>query len=67
MNTLLGKSEITKIDEQIKLLDDELGDMEKLIILEEKDLLNDTSKEIEHMVVKTEQLSVNLIKEQYTK
>lgn len=59
MNNLLTKSEITKIDEQINIRDNEIGDIEKLKDLEEKTLLNDIKKEIEEMVVKTEQKKVN--------
>ncbi len=59
MNILLTKSEITKIDEQIKIRDDEIGEIEKLKDLEEKILLNDIKKEIEEIVLKTEQIKVN--------
>lgn len=58
-NSIGVKSEIGKIDEKIKLIDDEIEQIEKLKNQEEREILNEISKEMEIMVEKSQEKYVN--------
>jgi hypothetical protein len=53
-NSIEVKLQISEIDEKINLIDDEIGDIEKLKNREEKEIFNEISREIKNMVEKTE-------------
>lgn len=58
-NILGMNSEMAVVDEKIKMVDDEIKQIEKLNNQEEEEILNEISKEIEKMVEKSQEKNVN--------